>query len=165
MELTAERLRELLHYDPGTGVFTHLTGFRKGRTAGRIRTTPLRKGGGYVQINVGCVGQLAHRLAWLYVFGTWPRELDHIDGNRANNVISNLRQASGSQNMANRGKQKNNTSGFKGAFKHQKGGRWFARIKRGNEHRYLGTFDTARLAHAAYAKAAAELFGEFARPE
>lgn len=86
--LTVERLRELLDYDPETGVFRWKEPRRKcrvGEVAGSLRKD------GYVKIQVDGRFYQAHRLAWLCVYGVWPSAIDHIDGNRANNAIANLR--------------------------------------------------------------------------
>jgi hypothetical protein len=92
-------------------------------------------------------------------------EVDHVDGDGLNNRRCNLRPATSSQNKHNRGKGRNNTSGFKGVWWHKQHGRWAADIWLHSKKRFLGLFDTAELAHAAYCKAAAELHGEFARTE
>ena len=93
-DLTAERLRGLLEYDGTTGVF-HWKG--TGERAGSIQDK------GYRTIEIGGRSYYAHRLAWLYTYGSWPNdELDHIDRNKDNNSISNLRDVSRSENNRNR---------------------------------------------------------------
>lgn len=107
---------------------------------------------------------MAHQLAWLLSHDEWPpRNIDHIDMDRANNRLSNLRLATPSQNGANRGRQKNNSSGLKGVAWNKGAKRWRAQIKANGKRRHLGYFDTAEEAHAAYQEAAASLFGDFAR--
>src|SRR5690348_14306740 len=106
-------LRAMLNYDPETGLFTwRHTG--KGRKA-----TVGSNSHGYVSIRLTVRGKkkgyLAHRLAWFYTYGEWPKNLiDHIDMNPANNAISNLREATHSTNKANRRAPANNSTGFKG---------------------------------------------------
>jgi hypothetical protein len=90
-------------------------------------------------------------------------EIDHIDGNRANNQRSNLRVATHAENLRNRGKNRNNTSGFKGAFLQKLSGRYFAQICVDRRRIYLGTFNTPEEAHAAYMVAAHKYHKEFAR--
>jgi carbon monoxide dehydrogenase subunit G len=147
--LTAGRLRELLHYDPETGVFT-----RDGRQVG----TP--HGTGYIVLRVDGANYYAHRLAWLYVKGEWPVGfIDHRDRFRGNNRFANLRDSSNGQNLRNRGATKANTSGFKGVSRHRN--RWRATIKAGGKQINLGHHKTKELAAAAYAEAAKRLHGEF----
>jgi hypothetical protein len=159
--IRASLVRELLDYAPDTGVLTWrvaLTSFIKvGQVAGK---TDKR---GYSQIGIGRRNYMAHRLAWLHVHGTWPpNQIDHINGNPADNRISNLRLATASQNIANSRLHCDSTSGLKGICFVKKQKRWAARIQRDGRRRYVGFFDTAEEAHAAYCHAAQELFGEFA---
>lgn len=149
-DLTAERLRERLDYDPATGVF-------RWRASGSLAGTPQR---GYRIIKVDGVRVMAHRLAWLYVHGKWPPEqIDHANLERDDNRIANLRQATNQLNSANRRARKQ--SGLKGAFRDR--GRWRSMIKVDGRIRHLGQFDSPESAHAAYLSAAQEAFGEFAR--
>ena len=107
-----------------------------------------------------------HQLAWLYMTGRWGRPtIDHRDGDVTNNRWSNLRRATASQNNANRGRPRNNTSGYKGVYRGRRPGQWCAHIGRNRRTIHLGTFPTAQAAHAAYVAAARKLFGEFARVE
>ena len=159
--LTADRLRELLDYDPATGVFTWRV-TRCGRALAGNRAGSV-DGQGYRWIGLDDRDYLEHRLAWLYTYGTLPSlEIDHIDRVRSNNAIGNLRHATHGQNQANSGPQRNNISGIKGIYL-TKSGRWMAQIKAAGTRRHLGTFDTAEEASAAYARAAELNFGEFAR--
>lgn len=161
-EATAERVRSLLNYDPATGQFTwNVSNSNRapvGSIAGGVR------GDGYWRIRVDGHLYAAHRLAWLYVHGSWPNEdIDHIDGDRLNNRISNLREATRSQNLANMRPSSKSKSGLKGAAWNARKQRWMARIKvEGCEH-FLGYFKTPEEAHAAYAEAAIRLRGTFAR--
>jgi hypothetical protein len=160
--LTAERLRELLHYDPSTGIFTWRVR-RCGRalvgaTAGSLNAD------GYVHIRVDGGRYKAHRLAVLYMTGEWPvRDVDHENLCRSDNRWNNLRRATRSQNCANSRRPRNNTSGFKGVSWHGAGKAWVARVMVKGESRYLGLFDTPEAAHAAYSAAAMEAHGSFSR--
>jgi len=119
--------------------------------------------GGYWRIKVGDRSTLAHRLAWFYVNGTWPdRAIDHIDANKLNNRISNLRLASVKQNSANRKIGKNNTSGFKG-IQSRPNGRWRASYETDRKWVSLGTYGSKEEASAAYLASLELRFGEFAR--
>ena len=114
--LTSKYLKSVLEYNHESGEFTWIKarqGIRVGQTAGGLSKTD-----GYVTIWINCRPYKAHRLAWLYVHGYFPREernqLDHIDGNRSNNRIENLRESSYAENNKNQGMKSNNTSGVNG---------------------------------------------------
>ncbi|WP_299109769.1 HNH endonuclease [uncultured Bradyrhizobium sp.] len=158
--LTPERLRGLLHYDPETGLFTWRVPRKgtggMGSTAGRVNP-----GNGYVDICVDYRRYLAHRLAWLYMTGGWPKnDVDHRDRVRTNNAWSNLRAATRSQNLANASKPKDGATPFKGVQKNGKG--WQAVITVRGVRKCLGTYVTPEKASDAYRRAALEMNGEFA---
>lgn len=161
-------LHEWFDYDPETGFFRWKKEPRTvGLVDGRIAGTFVKQTG-YVRIGVPGYGQLAaHRLAWIYVHGIeiGGAEIDHIDGDRSNNAIANLRLATSSQQKQNRRVQSNNRAGLKGAFYHacHKGKKWRSQIKVGDTLIFLGYFHTPEEAHEAYADAALQYFGEFAR--
>lgn len=161
-DLSAARLRELLHYDPAMGVFTWATarqGIAIGQAAGCID-----KSTGYRRIAIDGRDYRAHRLAWLYVHGVWPDgDLDHEDTNKDHNWIDNLRPATQSQNQANTHRHRDNASGLKGVYFYRSRNRWRASISEGDQRKHLGYFDTAEEAHAAYCAAAKKIFGAFAR--
>lgn len=159
--ISADELQDAMRYDPATGIFTLL------------RNTSRRKAGeepgsnhhqGYRTICVGGKPYLAHRLAWLYMTGEWPADdIDHRDLNRKNNKWENLREADKSKNGANCRAYSHNKSGIKGVSLCKKTGRWRADITKNGKGRLLGRFGTKEAAAAAYASAARELHGEFAR--
>jgi hypothetical protein len=158
-ELTAERLREVLSYDPDTGVFT-----RKVRTAQSVRVGDVagtRHICGYWQINVFGALYLAHRLAWLYTNGEWPAaEIDHINGNRLDNRICNLRAATRHENGSNLRKPKStNTSGYLGVTWSKQRRKWAAQITVNRKGRVIGFFEDPAEAGAAYLQAKRELHG------
>jgi hypothetical protein len=159
--LKASRLRELLHYDPDTGIFAWRVG-RQGTPQGSIAGN--RRRDGRVLIGIDQVRYMAHRLAWLYVTGQFPdTDLDHKDCDPSNNRFDNLRPATFSQNQRNQPTPRNNTSGFKGVTFHKQRGRWRAQIKHKGKVKHLGLFDTPQEAHQAYCKAATEIDPQFAR--
>lgn len=162
MPLSAEELRALLSYDPDTGVFRRRYaggGLAVGDVAGATHPT------GYRTIQVVGRRHYAHRLAWYYVTGEWPKEIDHINGDRSDNRFANLRTASRLQNMANQDRHRDSASPFKGVTFEPRTGRWFVRIQVNKKRKCLGTFDTAEEAYAVYVAAAKRLNGEFARSE
>lgn len=162
MDLDAEKLRRLLKYEPESGQFFWAEDANKpGRNLAGKRAGS-RKGMRYRYIKIDYEAYAEHHLAWLYVYGRWPtKEVDHINLNKCDNRISNLREATRSQNAHNTAIVRTNTSGFKGVSRLN--GRWRAAIRYGGKRAYLGTFPTPEMAAAAYASAAKRLFGEFAR--
>ena len=154
--LTQSRLKELLHYDPETGVFTWLL-----RTSNRIRVGGVAgcaRRDGYRLIRLDGGSYLAHRLAWLYIHGVSPpEETDHINGIRADNRIANLREATKSGNQQNRAIHSKNTSGFPGVSWHSQVGKWQAHIRSEGKSKYLGLFDASEDAHEAYCAAKVQM--------
>lgn len=163
MKVTAERLREVLHYDPETGAFTWLVSLGRVR-AGAVAGEITRQGYRLIQID----GQRypAHRLAWFYMTGAWPAdEVDHRNTVPGDDRWANLREATSAQNSWNTPKRRNNTSGVKGVTRHPKSGKWHARIRVNNGRVHLGYFTDINEAAAAYAAASKKFHGEFARTE
>jgi hypothetical protein len=152
-DLTAGRLRELLDYDPGTGVFRWRANrgrVRAGGVAGSLSVS------GYLKARVDGRSHWAHRLAWLYVHGEWPRGgIDHINGDRSDNRIGNLRDVPQRINAQNRrtARRDNTSSGLLGVDWHAHRQRWRARIRLRGGRLDLGHFDTPEAAHAAYVEA------------
>lgn len=159
--LTAEELRYRLDYNPETGVFIWknpppMRREKIGKEAGVVLEN------GYRQITVNRKGYQSARLAWLYFHGEWPTEdIDHINGNKTDNRISNLRQATRSQNNANKPKQKNNTSGYKGVCRGKSG--WEARIRVNKKPIFLGVFSMKEEAAYWYNYASEYYHKEFGR--
>lgn len=161
--ITAARLREVLDYDPESGRFTRrITTGRCGRwRIGGLAGSPT--GDGYITIWLGRNHYQAHRLAWLWMTGEFPKQqIDHINQNRADNKWSNLREATQSENNCNSQRQTNSVSGFKGVSWNRPRTRRQAEIKTNGKHIFLGYFDTPEAAHAAYIKAAERHHGRFA---
>lgn len=154
--LTVERLRELLTYDPDTGIFrwkanrgTVISGTVAGSAQRLGRTS-------YVYIMIDHRGYRAHRLAWLYMNGVWPKDMiDHINGDGADNRYSNLREASCAQNSQapNKRMLPQNTSGYVGVSKKKGRNKWNASIAFSGKRIFLGSFFSAEDASAAYLKA------------
>lgn len=160
--LPRDRLCQLLHYDPATGDFTWLSRNSSGWDA-RFAGTTAGVVDKYRRISIDHINYKAHRLAWLYVYGEpVPYEIDHIDTNKLNNQISNLRPATRSQTLANIGLRKDSKTGFKGVST-TTSGRFRAYIYYEGTSYWLGTFDTPHEAAMARREAAERLHGEFAR--
>lgn len=178
--VTAEVLRELLRYEPTTGVFTwrrrDRTWFTRdrdcnsfnakyaGKVAGRVRIEP----DGYTHFLIGVLRRdyRAGPLAWLYMTGEWPiAEIDHKDVNALNNQWQNIRLASDAEQASNRGLYKNNTTGFKGVSRSKTHGYYRAMIYANNKAFHLGYFKLAKEAAEAYRVAALTHHGQFARTE
>lgn len=157
--LTQNRLIELLDYNASTGIFMWRRsgpGRWGSLLAGRVN--PRR---GYLQISIDYKKYYTHRLAWLYTFGVMPEEIDHINGDRLDNRIENLRPATRKQNSRNRVRPQNNKSGVKGVYRSSPN-TWRAQIKVDGKQIVLGWFRDLGAARAAYLAAAKEHFGEFA---
>lgn len=159
-DLTVERLREIFHYTPETGVFTWRNNSIRGRgreikagdVAGRKTAT------GYIQLSIMGVQHYANRLAWLYVYGEHPiLHVDHINGIRDDNRIVNLRQATVAENLQNLAIRKSNSSGFAGVSWKTREGKWRAQIRSKNKRIHLGFFKTKEEASLAYLAAKKEL--------
>jgi hypothetical protein len=161
--LTAEHLRRVLLYDPHTGLWKWREG-GKGRPKEPDWWPGTLIAKGYLSIAIGRLGYYAHRLAFLYMTGAWPKhQADHVDGDRSNNRWANLREATGRQNKYNTGVRRTNTTGFRGVFRHNQTGSFVARIKVGDKRVSLGSYASAEEASAVYEAAAREHFGEFYR--
>jgi len=160
MPITQDRLKALMRYDPETGVFRwrarpKYTRLRAGDIAGSVN------GDGYLHTKIGGECYKMHRLAFLYMTGEFPPDsiqIDHIDQNRHNNRWSNLRLATPEQNAVNT-RQVSNRTGYRGVV--ARGDKFYAQTRLSGRVKYLGTFDSAEAAHAAWAKAVIAVRGPY----
>ena len=150
VDLTAQRLRELLHYNPETGLFTRRVRRWKWQAeeiAGVVTAS------GYIAVGVDYKRYPGHRLAWLYVYGQWPESmLDHINCNKADNRIANLRAVDPLTNSENQrsARRDNKSSGLLGVSWHAGTGKWRAKIHCSGKSVHIGLFHDPASAHAAY---------------
>lgn len=146
--ITVDYLKKILSYNPDTGVFTWIKRTTRadllGKQAGNVHSS------GYVRIAIHNKKIFAHRLAWLYMMGVWPtNHIDHIDGNRTNNIFKNLRDVTRSENLHNVYKaKKNNKTNLLGVSAHQ--GKWRMQIMFNGVKTRVSGFDTPEQAHKAY---------------
>ena len=144
--ITQARLKELLHYNPETGVFTNL---KKRGVRGSIGDVVGGVHYGYYRIRIDSVNYNSHKLAWLYVYGEFPSSnIDHINRIKTDNRLCNLRLATKQQNNWNVGLRKDNTSGYKGVTFCKKTKKWIAKMainKKSVTLAYFALKDDAKL--------------------
>lgn len=159
-------IKQALQYNADTGKFIWKQKIRPrttskiiGKVAGSISICH-----GYIEIGFLGHNYLAHRLAWLYTHNTWPTcQIDHINGIRTDNRIANLRLANHSENKWNKGKDIDNTSGYKGIYFDKRRNRWRARITRNKKDFLIGYFKTIEEAAAKYAEYVSNMKDGFSR--
>lgn len=157
--LTQARLKELIHYNPTTGIF-----MRKFSRMSKIVGSPDKDG--YLTIGIDGKNLKSHRLAFLYMNGRMPDgEVDHVNLKKSDNRFENLRDASRGQNMTNTKTYSNNASGAKGVHWHKKTMKWQASIMSNGKCFYLGLHEDIESAAAAVRAKRIELHGDFARHE
>lgn len=145
--LTVSRLRELLHYDPQTGIFrwrvARRPNIKAGDEAGWLHKDGCR------MIGIDQREYKAHRLAWFYMTGHWPVEIDHRNGARGDNCFENLRELPHALNLQNQRRAKStNRTGLLGVTLFN--GTFRAQIMLNGKNIYLGCYPTAEAAHRAY---------------
>lgn len=154
-DLTQEALSSLMRYDPDTGIFTRLKAAGRSKVGDRVGTPD---GHGYLVTKINQVQYKMHRLAWLYWYGQFPKlTVDHINRDKSDNRIRNLREATFSQNSQNIGMHRRNSSGVKGVVYDKRDGKWAAYIRVNNRGYNLGRYATIEEARAAYISGAARL--------
>ena len=153
-----ETIKSILDYDPDTGIFRWKVAPNKRIKKGQIASN--KSCNGYIRISYQNQMYLAHRLAWFIYYGYLPKQLDHINRNKSDNRIYNLRKCNGSQNNINSLPYKNRK--YKGIYFEKRCGKYQAQIQHNYKRYFLGRFDTPEAAARAYNAKALELFGEFA---
>ena len=148
-DITVETLRTLLAYDPETGEFrwrVNRKGIKMGDVVGCVNSS------GYTRIKINGMEFMAHRLAWLYTHGMWPdHQIDHINGDKRDNRIKNLRDVSRSVNLQNQTRaRRGSISGLLGVSWHKHKEHWEAKIMIDKRSQHLGYFSSPEAAHAAY---------------
>ena len=152
--MNQEQLKSVLHYDAPTGVFRRR--FAKAYNAKPWSVAGSVATNGYAQIAIDGKAYMAHRLAWLYVYGEWPKQqIDHINGCKVDNRIDNLRDVSQSVNMLNQSKPRGGK--LLGVSWHKSTKKWNARLQINKKCKSLGYFDTQEAAHEAYLSAKKEV--------
>lgn len=156
--ITQSYLKTRLDYCPEDGTFTWKDDPENKRQNWNRKFSGTRAGsiksGGYRAIWLFGYPWAEHRLAWLYVFGAWPEgDIDHINGNRSDNRIANLRECSRGENLQNTRLRKDNTSGYPGVSFSKSKNRWISRIRVDGKRIWVGTFSDPDSAYNAYLKA------------
>ena len=159
---SAERLHEVLVYNADTGALVWAKYSRRvqaGSTAGHCDRLS-----GYIVVWVDGKNYRAHRIAWKLHYGVDPvGEMDHVNGNRSDNRIANLRCCSPAENLWNSKTRRDSSTGYKGVTYQKRSGKFVARIATNKTQKYLGLFEEASMAHEAYRNASKVLHGTFSR--
>lgn len=159
--LSVEILRELLHYNPETGVFTWKVS-RKGKASKGVVAACFGVRG-YRVLGVCGKRYPEHRVAWFYVHGSWPDgEVDHVNGIKSDNRISNLRVATRIENSRNVGLTSKNKTGVKNVYWHSGHKKYRACIDVDRKEVHLGYFTNLRDAESVVAEARVKYHGDFA---
>ena len=158
-KITHDQLRGIISYDPDTGIFLWIKargGKRAGSIAGHVNNC------GYLIIRINGIGYMAHRLAYLYMTGSFPIErTDHKDLDKTNNRWNNIREATSSENVFNISTPCNNTSGYKGVYYDKNHSRWVAQGAINNKQIYIGSSKDIEVAKEIRRTWAKEHHGEF----
>ena len=155
------RIEDCIKLDKDTGELTWRLRVNNAVRVGQVIGTKHNKGYKFFRLNR--TFYFNHRVVWYLAYGEWPQgEIDHINGDKSDNRLKNLRDVTHQQNMLNKASQQA-TSKFKGVHWHKKNKKWRATLWNGTSKLHLGMFNCEKEAALAYDQAAKEVFGEFAR--
>ncbi len=157
MDITQDFLKSLFEYDPLTGIVTWKEGRSNMVKGSRVGC---KNGSGYLIVTINSKSYRLHRIIWVYMFSTIPKNfhIDHTNGNKTDNRLSNLRLVTNKQNQENRPAPINSSSGYRGVTWHKSYKKWMARICSNKKRITIGFFDTSEEAYEAYKKAAKNLY-------
>jgi hypothetical protein len=158
--ITQAELKKLLDYNSETGVFTWKVSPARQVFSGDIAGT--KRKDGYIQIKVKNKLILSHRLAWIYMYGYLPKYIDHINGQRDDNRIINIRKVSNQQNSLNSKISKNNTSGIKGVYWDKSRNKWTVRLSIDGKCKFFKRFDDIDLAKLVIEEVRNKYHGKYA---
>ena len=154
--LTQEILKTIIEYDCITGLFKWKERLQKRKIDW---FGGYKQSDGYMQIRILNKKYMAHRLAWLYCYGKFPQNIiDHINRNKSDNRIKNLREATYSENQQNTDKKSNNKSGYKGVAYEKVAKKWRSQISVNGKRIHIGYFNTKEEAAEAYKTTSSKLF-------
>lgn len=159
--VTLERLKDLLSYDPESGLFNWKIPMNRGQIKEGDVAGYLHKQTGYVIIGIDGLVYSAHTLAWFYMTGEWVKGLDHINRVKSDNKFDNLRKADASEQIANTSLRRDNTSGVKGVYYDSRRNKFQTEIHFKGKKYYLGAYDTIEEAACVVYDKRTELHGEF----
>ena len=161
--LTQAELKTHVHYDELTGLFTWINPTGKRAKPGEKLGNKMKIG--YMECQILGKRYYLHRLAWLYIHGEMTdKHIDHINGDKIDNRIRNLRECNRSQNLQNTNKRSDNTSGYKGVSWSKQMKKWGVRACINGKYKHLGLFQDIEEARQCYERHATQNHGQFYRP-
>lgn len=158
-KLSLDRINELFSYDTTNGKLIRKKTLCSNAIKGDVVGTD--NGDGYLLVSIDYTRYKIHRIVFYIHHGYMPEKIDHINGDKADNRIENLRECTNSENLCNTGMYCTNTSGYKGVTFHKGTKKWAAQIQHESRRKHIGLFDDPKSAHDAYCREARKLHGSF----